>query len=216
MNITIRKPASSRFSDISGKRFDRLLVLRYVGISEDHNSCWECACDCGNTVTVKRHYLMRKLKRSCGCVVKEQIESITTHGHATGGKLTSEYATWMTMKARCGNPKSKSYPSYGGRGIKVCERWKDSFENFFSDMGAKPSRSHSIHRVDNDGDYTPDNCVWATGVEQGLNKRNNVLITAFGESLPVSEWSRRTGIGYQTLHGRLRRGWSHEKIVTTK
>jgi hypothetical protein len=106
------------------------------------------------------------------------------------------------MKGRCGSPSNRNYKGYGGRGIKVCERW-GRYENFLADMGRRPSPTHSIERKNNNGDYEPENCVWATKKEQGRNKRNNRWFTHDGETLTLSEWARKRGIKRTTLRMRL-------------
>lgn len=121
---------------------------------------------------------------------------------------------WNGMNARCHNPKDKDYQDYGGRGIVVCERWRD-YDNFVADMGPRPSRNHSIDRIASDGNYEPSNCRWATKLVQQRNKRNNVLLTARGETKPRAEWAELSGINISTLVNRLRRGWSHEEAIFT-
>ncbi len=131
-----------------------------------------------------------------------------THG-MTG---TSTHVIWLGMIQRCRDPNAQDWDRYGGRGIKVCERWQ-SFENFLADMGVRPD-GMSVERDDNDGDYTPDNCRWATRSEQQRNRRSNVLLTYNGETLCVAEWAIRTGINRMTLHTRINRDWPVERILT--
>lgn len=131
-----------------------------------------------------------------------------------GRNGTSEYNIWLSIKARCERETSSAFPDYGGRGILLCERWQE-FANFFSDMGEQPSSAHSIERKDNNGGYSPENCVWATKTEQGRNKRNNVLLTVDGETHPISTWAERYGLKYQTLHMRIRKGWPADAAVKT-
>jgi hypothetical protein len=129
---------------------------------------------------------------------------------------TPEYFTWRGMRQRCENPNCRNFPRYGARGIKVCERWIESFTNFFSDMGPRPSNQHSLDRIDNDGDYAPANCRWATRLEQMNNREINKLITHDGVTLPISEWARIKSIRRDTLHNRIfRLGWSSERALTT-
>jgi hypothetical protein len=124
-----------------------------------------------------------------------------------------EYKAWVHIKGRCYNPATKSYARYGGRGITVCGRWRESFEAFLEDMGQRPSSDHSIDRIDNDGNYSPENCRWATREEQGANKRNNRYIVARGKRQTVSQWARELGVPVQVLDKRLTRGWDHERVV---
>jgi hypothetical protein len=128
---------------------------------------------------------------------------------------TPEFRSWQHLRARCYTPTDAKFASYGARGITVCDRWRESFENFLADMGPKPSPRHSIDRKDNDGPYSPDNCRWATNYEQSLNKRNNRRLTLHGETLTLSEWEQRTGISQDTIGARLRSGWSADRALTT-
>jgi hypothetical protein len=127
------------------------------------------------------------------------------HGHTRGGKVSSEYSSWMAMRSRCDNPDNNRYHLYGARGIAVCERW-GAFANFLVDMGPKPSPEHSIERLDGDGNYEPGNCKWATRYEQGANKRNNRLVTINGITQHASAWGRETGLGEHEILRRLYRG----------
>src|SRR3990167_1611264 len=136
--------------DLTGRKFGRLSVLRFSVIKK--RSSWECRCECGSIRVVRQYNLLNGNSRSCGCLMKD---TVWTHGHTsrkTG--ITDEYRIWATMKQRCSNPKSNSYERYGGRGIKVCRRWV-RFENFFTDMGKRPSKSHSIERKNNNKGYSP-------------------------------------------------------------
>jgi len=120
------------------------------------------------------------------------------------------------MTKRCTNPNEKDWAGYGGRGIRVCERWRASFANFLADMGQRPTEKHTIEREDNDGDYSPDNCRWATRAEQVVNQRSNRILTFKGRSMPVSEWAKVTGINYGTLLTRITRlGWSVKRALST-
>ena len=118
------------------------------------------------------------------------------------------------MKERCCDPKNKRFADYGGRGIKVCDRWLNSFENFLADMGLKPSPEHSIERKNTDGDYEPDNCKWATQIEQANNKRTNHLITANGKTQTVRQWERELGCYKRSVSNRILRGWDEVRAVT--
>lgn len=126
---------------------------------------------------------------------------------------TSEYWTWNTMRQRCINPNNPKYPIYGGRGISVCERWQ-KFENFIADMGNRPSADHSLDRIDNDGNYEPSNCRWATRVEQQNNQSNTTRLEFQGETLTIHQWATRLGIKAKTIDGRLRSGWSVEDALS--
>lgn len=134
-----------------------------------------------------------------------------------GGKCirTPEQGALINIIQRCTNPNNPQYSSYGGRGITVCDRWRHSFENFLADMGPRPSDKHSIDRIDNDGNYEPGNCRWATQREQCRNKRSNRIIEFDGVRLPVVDWAERLGVPVEMLRGRIKQGWSDEAIIAT-
>lgn len=159
-------------------------------------SVWLCRCDCGNTVNVRRASLTGGLTVSCKCLQKEHHPK--THGMSN----EKVFRTWWGMKARCERESAKAFKHYGGRGIKVCERWQE-FANFLEDMGPPPTPAHTIERIDNDGHYSPDNCRWATMDEQRLNTRKTIRITVNGVTKCLAEWSRIYGINYGTLQYRI-------------
>jgi hypothetical protein len=164
---------SVRGLDLTGQRFGRWQVVRR-GENKDNRVAWDCICDCGNTGTVDTRRLVKGRSKSCGCLNREVN---TKHGHNPNRGSSSEYNSWHQMKQRCLNPNDKRYADYGGRGIKICERWLD-FNNFLEDMGKKPTPKHSIDRIDVDGDYEPSNCKWSDDYEQQRNirvHRNNKL-----------------------------------------
>jgi len=139
-----------------------------------------------------------------------------THGMTRGkdGKKTPEYQAWRSMLGRCYDKKYKRYERYGGRGIKVCSRWRNSFENFFADLGLRPSPDHSVGRLDNDGNYTPKNVAWQTRQEQAANRMTSRMVTVRGITKSAMEWARDLGLPYNTFKNRLRRGWSAERALT--
>lgn len=124
------------------------------------------------------------------------------HGHASKGNRSPEYIAWLSMRQRCSDPRHVQFHNYGGRGISVCARWADSFQAFLADMGAKPSRAHSIDRIDVDGPYSPTNCRWANAKQQQNNRRDNVLIDVGGLKLTRAEWSERIGISIHAVRNR--------------
>lgn len=137
------------------------------------------------------------------------------HGHARRIGNTPEYKVWSAMRSRCNNPRHASWKHYGGRGITVCERWS-LFSNFIEDMGMRPSKKHSIDRIDNNGNYEPSNCRWATWKEQGRNRRDNKVITYRGENRPLSEWVEILGVDAKIVDSRINRlGWSTEEAFET-
>jgi len=207
-----------RDAGLTGQVFGRLTVLGRDG-SMYGTAAWACQCSCGATVRTRTYALKSGHIRSCGCMQREHAaetlrKAITKHGHAVPGKQSPEWRTWLRMNKRCRNPADKDYLRWGGRGIRVCERWRNSFENFLADMGKKPSAKHSLDRINNDGDYEPGNCRWATNREQSRNRSNNRYITAFGETLLVVEWAERSNVKLGTIYRRLQYGWSPERAVT--
>lgn len=137
------------------------------------------------------------------------------HGHSPGKTSSRTYQAWRSMKKRCYQPKNAAFAYHGARGIAVCERWRDNFRNFLEDMGECPE-GHSLDRYpDNDGNYEPGNCRWATPKEQGRNKRNNTMLVAFGRSQPLSAWAEEFGIGPTNISGRIKRGWPVDKAIST-
>lgn len=172
---------------------------------------WTCRCDCGVEKDVRQDGLLNGRSRRCGkCNGRANGERETTHGQHE----TSEYRIWHAMRSRCENEKFTGYAYYGGRGIKVCERWRD-FGNFIADMGKRPSSGHSIDRIDTDSDYCPENCHWATQKQQSNNMRNNVRLTHNGVTKTLSEWAEYVGISYKTLRGRVfQYGWSVGRALT--
>lgn len=134
------------------------------------------------------------------------------HGHANGGIVTAEYRTWTNMRSRCSDSKRVDWHRYGGRGIKVCARWSD-FIMFLCNMGMRPSRQHSLERINNDGDYGPPNCRWATVSEQARNRKTNRIVRFMGKDMTFSEACCRAGIKKTTVHQRLTRGWTIERAL---
>ena len=198
--------------DLTSKRFGRITAVGPVGRTKRRNVVWLCACTCGKVLRVKAGNLNNGHTQSCGCLSAD----LTSKRNRTHGmKGASEYNSYYSMKARCGNPNNTEYARYGGRGIKVCDPWLESFENFYADMGDKPGPEYSIDRRDNDGDYTPENCRWATPTEQANNTSRSRFITVRGVTKTLAQWARITGINYSTLYRRLVIArWPVEKALT--
>lgn len=209
--MVFKKPTDPRFVDHTSSVFYRLTVIEYAGKKGKHHY-WKCLCICGNTSYPSSSDLTTGHTQSCGCLTKERTrERKTTHGKS----YSHEFYIWSNMLQRCHSPNNPGYQYYGSRGVKVCERWQ-KFANFYADMGIKPSPKHSIDRIDNNGDYCPENCRWATDKEQGNNTRRSVWITYKGETKTMIDWARSVGIPYKTLHTRLRKlGWEIESVLTT-
>jgi len=169
--------------DLTGQTFGRWTVLEFKGQAK-----WLCRCSCGTEKVVGGSSLRRGNSTSCGCFQREDVSRRTrTHGHKAGGKYTPEYIAWANIIARCENPKHKAYPNYGGRGITICGRWRESFESFLADVGPRPSDDNSLDRIDNDGHYEPGNVRWATISEQAKNRRERPRDEAGHFAGPVSE-----------------------------
>jgi hypothetical protein len=147
--------------DLAGQRFGKLVAVEYSHTDGNRTARWLCQCDCGSQAVIRAHSLASGRAKSCGCS-KRRLDGLSN---------TPEYKIWESMRRRCSDPKTINYKYYGGRGISVCQRWEDTFKNFYADMGPRPSPLHSIDRKNNDGNYEPGNCGWATDLEQGANKR---------------------------------------------
>lgn len=197
--------------DLTSQKFGRLTVLRRAP-SGKKGARWLCVCECGKEHTVATGNLKTGAVRSCGCLLRDVLSpNATTHGRSR----TPEYSTWNTMFARCYNENHKSYASYGGRGIKVCERW-NQFENFLADMGERPSPKHSLDRYpDPNGNYEPGNVRWATAREQANNRRSCRMISYRGKLLSVTEAAREAGKDPSIISLRLRKGWDPVAALDT-
>jgi len=205
-------PTDPRFKDLTGKAFCRLLVLAYAGRDKWHKTRWLCRCDCGTKKVVSGSHLGSGATLSCGCLAETRRANRRTHGLTH----SPEWNTWVAMKERCSNPRQTAWGRYGGRGIKICDRWIGSFENFLADMGRKPTPQHSIDRIDNDGNYEPGNCRWASPSAQARNNSRTLNLGFAGETLCLREWARRKGIPEGTLYARVvTRGWPIERALTT-
>lgn len=199
-------PHNKRFIDLSGNRYGRLVVLSFLGSRK-----WICLCDCGNKKILLSTSLRRGTTKSCGCYRRE----VTGNKRKTHGMSQStEYKIWKDMRKRCLNHKNKEYHNYGGRGIKVCSRWSD-FNNFYLDMGARPP-GHTLDRIDVNGDYSPENCRWATHEQQSENKRNNHIIIYNGKPTILRDVAEICGIHFTTIIKRLNAGWSVEDATSVK
>jgi hypothetical protein len=175
-----------------------------------------CICTCGQEVTFRASRITGYRSRFASCNINgHRFNGTTRHGYARKFDVDPLFTIWVGMRQRCENPASGSYARYGGRGIKVCERWQ-LFENFLADMGTRPSAKHTLDRYpDNNGNYEPGNCRWATKKEQARNRRTSSYIEALGKKLTVAEWSDITGLTQHAICGRKSAGWTPEEIVTT-
>lgn len=199
--------------EIKNSVYGMLTVIWRAGRDKHGVTTWLCWCECGHTCTSPLFPLRNGRTQSCGCVRRELIGNRTRkHGKTS----TREYHIWCGMKARCGNPKNRVYPNYGGRGITVCDRWLNSFDNFIADVGYAPSEDYSIDRIDTNGNYEPGNVRWATDQEQANNTRTVTMLTAFGKTQSTTQWARETGIDRRLICQRIALGWTHERAVSEK
>ena len=199
----------SAFVDRTGWIIGRLTVLSVSDKTGSRNRrFWNCKCECGKELAVQASCLISGTVRSCGCFQKEAAAACQfRHGASTRKIVLPEYSVWASMKRRCSSEKDPAYKNYGGRGIKVCEPWLD-FKNFIKDMGLRPSENHTLERKNNELGYEPSNCVWATRMEQGSNRRNNKKIEFQGQCLTYSEWARKSGISQSQIGWRIKSGWN--------
>lgn len=195
-------------ADLAGQRFGRFEVLARADNDRHGNAKWDCLCDCGSARAVLGRSLRSGVTQSCGCMNKEINAANITHGMSA----TREYKAWAGMVQRCTNPKHHKWPRYGGRGIRVCDRWL-SFENFYEDMGHRPP-GMTVDRENNDGNYEPTNCRWATAQQQADNKSSNRYVTVNGEQMTVSAASRLAGIQRGTVASRMRSGWTVDRALS--
>lgn len=205
-------PTNPKFKNLTGQIFGKLTVIKFVDCKIYARWLCECSCDAKNQIIIIGASLTSGNTRSCGCL-KNELTSIRRKKH--GLSNSDEYFIWAGMKSRCLNKNESNYHNYGGRGIKVCDRWVESFENFYEDMGPRPGPEYSIERKNNDGDYEKDNCRWATNKEQNNNKRTNRYIEYNGKIKTLSQWAEAFNIRLTTLAGRLEDGWTIKEAFET-
>lgn len=193
------------------KKFNRLTVLRDLGVI-NRRTRWLCKCDCGKTKIIIAYCVKSGHTKSCGCLGVERRHEAVTHHGKTG---TKEYRTWKAMKTRCLNKNAPKYLIYGKRGIAICDKWLESFENFFEDMGLCPEDCNSIERIDNEKDYSPNNCEWSNPKKQSNNTRQNLMITFNGKTQTLTQWCEELKLNYYTIWSRIsKRKWKIEKALT--
>jgi len=194
----------SNVRDLKGQRFGRLVVLHDTGERKGGQVVWRCRCVCGEEVNVVGYSLTSGRTASCGCYQRERVvEASTTHGMARQREQHPVYAVWRAMLQRCENPNNKPYKDYGGRGIKVCPEWHDS--QVFIDWALANGwqKGLTLDRIDNNGNYEPDNCHWVTRKENNRNKRSNRLITFDGKTQTMAGWAEELHVSIQTLYARI-------------
>ncbi len=193
----------------TGSKYGRWTVLRRANKNQGTAAAWVVRCVCGTEAEVVGTSLRSGTSTSCkSCSTRD---SHTTHGKSR----TLLYTTWCAIVKRTTNPKSKAFKNYGGRGIRICDAWRSSFEKFAQDMGAKPVGT-SLERIDNDGPYSPENCVWATRAQQARNKRTNVTITHAGKTLCIADWAELLGIPSPTIYTRIKSGLTDVNLILSK
>jgi len=205
----------SRYQDITGQTFGRLTALSHAGSTPKGQAIWNWSCTCGGAKTAPAGEVRRGKVASCGCLAIEQKRAAAkSQQHPfSRANMYPERKSWENMIARCHTPTSKSYSNYGGRGISVCSRWRESFESFVQDMGKRPAGT-TIERIDSNGGYSPDNCRWATMKEQANNRRTNHLITVGGQTRTIAQWADYLGISCYVIHTRIYQGMSDHDAVT--
>lgn len=204
--------------DFTPETFGRLTTLGpefLLPIADGTHKAYQvCRCECGNAIVIRTNNLRTGTATNCGCIRKSKtIDRNTTHGFASkASPMYETYRIWTGMIARCRYTHYPALKNWGGRGIKVCRRWQ-TFENFLADMGQRPGQTYSIDRIDPDGDYCPENCRWATRLQQNNNRRNNRLVAAFGRTQSLAEWCRECNMVYATFARRIRNGANPEQAI---
>lgn len=194
--------ARKAYTDLTGQVFGRLTVLR-VSEKQIGGGRWLCKCECGKEMDIKRSSLFNGHVKSCGCLKLDQKPNLI-HGHRPKGPFSPEVKAWDAMKERCYNPKNANYHRYGGRGIFVCDEWRNSLSTFMEDMGKKPSKRHSLERVDNNKGYSKENCIWALPDIQHRNKRTNLWLEHNGTRMIITDWAKEFGVNRRTISQLLR------------
>ena len=199
------------FIDMTGKHFRRLVVLELCNYKHGEQTVWHVRCDCGNELDVQGTNLRTGNTTSCGCYKKDRaIEANITHGLSK----TSAYKSYNGMKGRCTNPNDAQWRHYGGRGITICDRWLESFENFWEDMG-ECEKGMSLERIDVNGNYCPENCIWIPRNQQIWNRRNTLYVNFHDEKISLGKLAHEFGIDYHLLWRRTQvRGWSLDKAIS--
>ncbi len=209
--------------DITGSRFGKLSVLR-IADKKGGEYRWLCACDCGKTTVSFGSSLRGGQSKSCGCVAAnkakerwrnptpDMIRAFSEANTKHGMSRHPAFQAWCDMRQRCNRPQHKWYPSYGGRGITICDSWQNSFEAFWSDMGSTWAKGRQLGRIDNDGPYSPDNCRWETPMQQQSNKSNNRFIDTPGGRMTISQAARAFGLSFGLLSHRLNQGYPMERM----
>ena len=202
---------------IIGRQFSALNCIGPFGhMGSRREPCVRCQCQCGKVLDVRIQSLVTENTKSSGCMKAEYVRRAKLkHGEARPNARSPEYTAWANMIRRCEDINGKDYHHYGGRGIRVCRDWRRSFEVFLSEVGRRPSDTHKLERMDNDGNYEPGNVRWATQKEQTNNRRGNRLIEYDGRRMTATQWSEETGLSSGTIIARLDSGWAAKRILNT-
>jgi len=201
--------------DLSDQHFGRWMVLKKIGGSRANGAFWVCRCDCGTIKKVNSRSLRNGQSQSCGCLQAEgAAKRIISMNKRHGLSSHRTHKAWCGLKQRCLNPNNPAWARYGGRGIRACDRWRDSFDDFLKDMGLCPAK-HELDRINNDGPYSPENCRWASSKTQQNNRSSNRTISWRGQTRTLQQWARKTGINRTTIAARLDNGWSISRVLET-
>ena len=199
--------------NLTGKRFGKLVVIKTAGKTKNCAYLWQCKCDCGNEIIANVGNLKNGHTKSCGCL---RVDRCKTNFTKHGLEHTRLYGIWSDMRLRCYDEKNIAYHRYGGRGITICDEWKNDVKAFYDWATANGYKdSLTIDRIDNDGNYCPENCRWATVKEQASNRRSNILVTHNGKTQTMKKWANEVGTPYKVVWARMQKlGWSAERALT--
>lgn len=202
-SINYRHYGRKRIVNLTGMRFGRFTVIREAPKAGTRRA-WLCQCECGRLKAIRQEYL--RSGTGCQCECDKQ---------ASPRHRIPEYKVWTGIRERCLCETNHNWALYGGRGIILCQRWAESFDNFLADVGPRPTPNHSLDRIDNNGPYSPENCRWATHKQQMNNTRRCVLLEHLGKTHTITEWAAMTGLNRLTLSSRIKAGWTVERALTT-
>lgn len=199
--------------NLTGKRFGKLVAIKTAGKTKNGAYLWQCKCDCGNEIIANVGNLKNGHTKSCGCL---RVDRCKTNFTKHGLEHTRLYGIWSDMRLRCYDEKNIAYHRYGGRGITICDEWKNDVKAFYDWATANGYKdSLTIDRIDNDGNYCPENCRWATVKEQASNRRSNILVTHNGKTQTMKKWANEVGTPYKVVWARMQKlGWSAERALT--
>lgn len=202
-----------------GDKYWKMTVLEFAGKAKNGATLVRCKCDCGNERTVRLYNLISGATKSCGCLAKEiliQRNKSNKYGSTHLRSRTRIYRIWCDIKQRCYNKKQIVYKWYGARGISMCDKWRNSFQDFYGwALQNGYNEQLTIDRIDANGNYEPSNCRWATSREQSRNKSSNIYVTINGETKVLKDWCYVYGISYATVQGRIRDGWDIARAIQT-